>query len=303
MKTLLCSALLGALVACGPAEKESATSRSGGVFATNYPMEYFAERIAGDTLEITFLAPPDVDPAFWTPTDEEIARLQAADLVLLSGATYEKWRDKVSLPTKNLVDTFAATGVKPLTLPTAITHSHGAAGEHSHTGIDFNTWLDPRLAKQQAQAIAAALEEHSPENAALYAANLAKLEQDLDGLDEAFGLLGLDQGDVSEWPLLASHPVYGYLAERYGWNLEARLWEPEEMPNDEEWQELAHLLEYHPAKWMIYEDTPAPEIAAKLEKLGVGTVVFRPCGNRPPSGDYLGEMRAGIERLRPAFQP
>ncbi len=303
MRTLLGTAILCGLVACGPAKEEKATSGGGGIFVSNYPLQYIAERIAGDTLEITFPAPPDIDPAFWTPGDEEIAAFQAADAVLLNGATYEKWRDKVSLPAKNLVVTFEATGVKPLELPTTITHSHGEAGEHSHRGIDFNTWLDPQLAKLQARAVKEALLKIAPEHAELFAANQEKLEKDLDALDEAFGELGLELDDVSEWPLFASHPVYGYLAHRHDWNLTAMLWEPDVMPHDEEWQELAHTLEYHPAKWMIYEDEPAPEIAAKLKELGVGVVVFRPCGNRPPSGDYLTEMRAGIERLKVAFQP
>jgi len=303
MRTLLPTVLLVALVACGNPQEEASSRKGGGIFVTSYPLEYLAERIAGDTLEIEFLAPPGIDPAFWMPGDEEVAALQAADLVLLNGATYEKWLDKVSLPSNKLVDTFAALGMTPLELPTTVTHSHGEAGEHSHRGTDFNTWLDPQLAKGQARAIEAALTKIAPEHGELFAANAAKLAEDLDTLDEAFGELGLEVDDLADWPLLASHPVYGYLARRHEWNLVALLWEPEVMPHDEEWQELAHTLEYHPARWMIYEDEPAPEIAAKLKELGISTVVFRPCGNRPPSGDYLTEMRAGIERLKAAFQP
>jgi hypothetical protein len=98
--------------------------------------------------------------------------------------------------------------------------------------------------------------------------------------------------------------VYGYLAKRYGWDVRAMLWEPDVMPDDEEWEDFGYTLGIHAAKWMLYEDTPTPEIAERLQdEFGVEVVVLRPCGNRPPSGDYLTEMRAGLERLRAVFTP
>ena len=37
------------------------------IYTVNYPLAYFAERIGGDLAQVTFPAPPDVDPAFWMP--------------------------------------------------------------------------------------------------------------------------------------------------------------------------------------------------------------------------------------------
>ncbi len=56
------------------------------IYTVNYPLAYFAERIAGDLAEIRFPAPPDVDPAFWMPGTDTIAAYQAADRILLNGA-------------------------------------------------------------------------------------------------------------------------------------------------------------------------------------------------------------------------
>ena len=39
-------------------------------------------------------------------------------------------------------------------------------------------------------------------------------------------------------PLLASHPVYDYLAARYGLNFRDVLWEPETFPDEEPWAEI-----------------------------------------------------------------
>ncbi len=290
------------LIACGPGEPTPPTAGGGGgIYAVNYPLQYFAERIAGEHLEIGFLAPPDVDPAFWSPEDDDIAALQDADLILLNGASYAKWLDVVTLPADRMVVTSAAFADSLLELPITVTHSHGETGSHAHTGTDFNTWLDPSLARKQAAAVLAALTAHAPEHAMDFERNAAALDADLAGLDTALRELSVGAGEI---PLLASHPVYGYLAERYGWNLRAHLWEPDVMPSEKEWEDFEYTLGIHAAKWMLYEDTPAPEIAARLkDDFGVEVVVLRPCGNRPPRGDYLTEMHVGIQRLRAVFAP
>jgi zinc transport system substrate-binding protein len=67
------------------------------VYTVNYPLAYFAERIGGDAVEVTCPAPPDEDPAFWSPAAETIAAYQGADLILLNGAGYAKWVKRATL--------------------------------------------------------------------------------------------------------------------------------------------------------------------------------------------------------------
>jgi zinc transport system substrate-binding protein len=138
-----------------------------------------------------------------------------------------------------------------------------------------------------------------PEKAEAFEANMKTLAGDLEALDAGLKALGGESGSP---PLVASHPVYNYVARRYGWKLKSMLWEPEEMPADEEWKKLAELLKTHPAKFMVWEGPPAPEIAAKLKKdFGLGSVVFEPCGNRPEEDDYLTVMKRNLENLKPVF--
>jgi zinc transport system substrate-binding protein len=84
-----------------------AVSKDGGptIAVVNYPLKYFAERIAGDQIEVVFPIPADVDPAFWIPEPEGVLTFQAADLIFLNGATYSKWLNTVSLPRRKLVNT------------------------------------------------------------------------------------------------------------------------------------------------------------------------------------------------------
>ena len=46
------------------------------IYATNYPLQYFAMRIAGEHAIVELPVPPDVDPAFWSPKAETVALIQ-----------------------------------------------------------------------------------------------------------------------------------------------------------------------------------------------------------------------------------
>ena len=61
------------------------------------------------------------------------------------------------------------------------------------------------------------------------------------------------------------------------------------------------MLKNYRATVMLWEGPPLPETVRKLEALGVKSVVFDPCGNRPAAGDFLSVMRANIERLEQAL--
>ena len=264
------------------------------IYTVNYPLAYFAERIAGDLAEVTFPAPGDVDPAFWMPDAETITAYQAADLILLSGADYEKWTGKVSLPRSRLVDTSRAFRDAYIREAGGITHSHGPGGEHDHGGLAFTTWLDLSQAAQQAEAIAQALIRKSPDAKEEIERNLHALRDDLLALDERIAeITRTDPGR----PLLASHPVYQYLARRYGLNLISVMWEPEELPNEGQWNALEGILEDHPARWMLWEGEPGQATATRLRALGIDSLVLDPCANRPAKGDFLTVMTDNASNL------
>jgi zinc transport system substrate-binding protein len=178
-----------------------------------------------------------------------------------------------------------------------VTHSHGSGGDHSHGGIAFTTWLDFQQAIQQAEAVAQALKSVGVPEATV-AERLDALKAELRALDERLLAVGRR---IANAPLVASHPVYQYLARRYRLNVKAVLWEPEVVPDATAWDDLKKLLSEHPAKWMIWEGEPAPESVAKLTALGVQSLVFDPCGNVPDQGDFLDVMKANVAVLEKAF--
>ena len=196
--------------------------------------------MAGDAVEVEFPAPADVDPAFWRPTRDEIAAMQSADLILRNGAGYAKWIATASLPATKVVDTSASFSERYLKIQEAVTHSHGPDGEHTHETLDFNTWLDPMLARGHARGVQDAWTRIVPRERDAIQKRFDELAEDLRMLDREHQALAKNLGAT---PLVASHPVYGYLADRYGWNLESLHWEPTEMPSEDEWKKLEALLE------------------------------------------------------------
>jgi zinc transport system substrate-binding protein len=268
------------------------------VYVVNYPLQYFAEKIGGGAVDVVFPAPEDGDPAFWNPTAEDVSGYQNADLILLNGAHYAKWVGRVSLPESKLVDTSAGFKDRYIVVEDAVTHTHGPTGDHAHTGTAFTTWIDLSQAVEQARAITDAFGRTWPEQAGTFETNFRALESEFMAMDaELESIVG---GDGR--PMLASHPVYQYFARRYRGNIRAVLWEPEEAPTEKQWAELKKTLEKHPAKWMIWEGEPSPDSAERLRAMGVESVVFDPCGNRPDEGDFVTVMRLNIDRLSNVYR-
>jgi zinc transport system substrate-binding protein len=259
------------------------------IYTVNYPLVYFAERIGNDLVEVHFPAPADEDPAFWSPDAETIAAYQAADLILLNGAGYAKWVDRAALPSSRIVNTSEGITDRLLPLEGTVTHSHGPEGEHEHGGFAFTTWLDPELAIQQAQSIAAAIALLKPEQEPEIQRRMDSLKRDLVDLDSRLGVAAEALGDE---PLLFSHPIYQYLINRYGLNGVEVHWEPDQEPDGRAWGHLEELLETHQAKWMVWEGEPLEATVRGLEDRGISSLVFDPCSNRPAEGDYLTVMAA-----------
>jgi zinc transport system substrate-binding protein len=309
----LLSSLAILVAACKPASDDSASTQAQAsqpaaavaksgkpqVLVANYPLQYFASRIAGDVVDVRFLAPKDEDPAFWQPDEAAVSAFQNADLILMNGATYSKWADKVTLPESKLVDTSAAFANNLIKVTDVVTHSHGPGGEHSHSGTAFTTWIDFKQASMQAQAVAGALTKLVPEAKDTMEKNAEALKDELDALDERMSGLSRLWGSQ---PVVASHPVYHYLARRYGMNLRSVLWEPENVPDDKAMADLNAILAGHRARRMIWEGEPAKESVEKLALIGLNSVVFDPCGNVPDSGDFMTQMKANVDALEKAFR-
>jgi len=271
------------------------------VFAVNYPLKYLAERIAGELARVELPAPPGIDPAFWKPTAETILAFQGADLILLNGAGYARWIEYSTLPESRMLNTSAGFSQDYIYIRDEGVglHAHGPGETHAHGDLAFTIWLDPTLAIQQAHAICDGLTKLLPAQAGLLDGRYELLKHDLERLDARLSEVS---SGWSGQPIVASHPVYQYLARRYELDIRSVHWEPKEVPSEEHWAALQTLLESHPARWMIWEAPPLPEVKNRLRHLNVECIVVLPCGHAPSDSDWLAVMFENASRLEKAIR-
>ncbi len=266
------------------------------IAAANYPLAYFAGRLADDFAIVLFDVPPDEDPAFWEPTDAQVRSIQEADLILLNGATYAKWATTRTLPYEETVITTGPFDDKLIRIEGSSRHTHRKDAEaHSHDGLAFTPWLDFTQASTQATEIALALGEKFPGRKETVMHRLESLQKDLADLDTT---MAAASSKLQNAPVIVSHPVYQYWARAYDIVAPSLLWEPGLEISSDDMAALTGIQKKHPgAKYFIWEDTPLPQNIAKLKNAGLTSIVISPCGNRPETGDFLSIMRANISAL------
>ncbi len=280
----------------------SLSERSRPVIATvNYPLAYFAERLSGEFADILYEVPPDTDPAYWNPTDDEVRAIQAADLVLLNGAGYAKWTSTRTIPYEATVITSSSFEGSLIMQQEGTSHTHkSGTTSHTHSGFASTTWLDLELACKQASSTADALREQFPENEEAISGRLEILLTEMRDLDRQMKSV---TATLRSTPLVVSHPVYHYWTRAYGLSAHALHWEPMQELGTLEMSELAASQnEQSQLKYFIWEAPPSEENINKIRMAGFINIVVNPCGGRPTKGDFLSVMRNNISSISEAVR-
>ncbi|SLN40677.1 metal ABC transporter substrate-binding protein [Pseudooctadecabacter jejudonensis] len=267
------------------------------IIVVNQALELMAEALVGEAADVVFPVPEGVDPSFWRPSISDISEIQGADLILLNGAGFATWIDRVTLPRARVVNTSAALEDQFI-VTQSITHSHGEGEEHSHEGLASYLWLDPTLAVAQADAIAAALVLRGIAEAEDLETALDAFTADLTALDAQTATALEGAGDVQ---IIATHPRYEYFARRYGLNIASLEWDAGAMPTDAELDGLAAMAADTGATVLIWEATPPAEAFAATEGLGLANVVFDPLAFNSDAGSYVDAVGRAVDDLANAL--
>jgi len=79
-------------------------------------------------------------------------------------------------------------------------------------------------------------------------------------------------------------------------------WEPETPLDHDMLHEIDHLKKDHNIQYLIWERTPLPESVKQLEERGITSVVIKPLGGMPDSGDFVSGMKENLEALKSVLQ-
>ena len=189
------------------------------VMVSILPQVDFVERIGGSRVEVSEMIPPGFSPATYSPSPDQLKKLQDADVYFRIGhISFEKAQmEKLAdiNPGMKIIDT--SEGVQLLEMTA---HEHGEENENGHEerGHDPHIWLSPKLVKIQAKHIYDALVEHSPENSDYLTQNYNNF---IEGLEELDQKLEAAFAPINDGTILVYHPAFGYLADAYGFHQEA----------------------------------------------------------------------------------
>jgi len=169
------------------------------------PQAYFARRIAGPRAEVDILVAPGQNPHTYQPTARQMIRLGQARAYFTLDLPFERVlvaKIAAQHPKLNVVDTAAQESAP-----------HADHDDHDHDEHDPHTWLSPRKAAAQAQAMCDALCRIDAANAEQYRQNLAALHEDLKRLDARIAEI---LAPVTGGTFYVFHPAFGHFADAYG---------------------------------------------------------------------------------------
>ena len=171
--------------------------------------------------------------------------------------------------------------------------STGAA-HHAHGETDMHIWLDPGNAKVLAAAIAAALGDADPSNAAIYQANAERLRQRLDELDRS---LEDRLATVTDRPYVVFHDAYQYFEHRYGVKAVGAITiNPTVRPSAQRLAEIRERLEQLDAACVFAEPQFEPTLVETvIEGTSAQTGVLDPLGAALDAGpDQYFQLMNGL---------
>lgn len=285
------------------------------VVAAFYPLQYAAERVAGEHADVANLTTPGKEPHDLELSVRQVVKVNDADLVVFE----EHFQTAVDAAVEGSdAATVDAAGVVDLLPPAEHDHEEGeheegqhaeepeeheGHDEHEHGDLDPHFWQDPLRMATLGDAIGEELAELDPDHADAYAANAAALRTDLEKLDAEFAA-GLDgcKRDL----VVVNHDAFGYLA-KYDLHLEpiAGL-SPDAEPTAATLAELHELIKSEGITTVFSETLVSPKTAEALASdLGIDAAVLDPLEGltadaEENGGDYLSVMRRNLDTLKKA---
>lgn len=274
------------------------------VVVTFYPLAYFAEQIGGDHVQVQSLLPyNEQDLHSVAFSFGNIAALQEADLFVYNGADLEPWVEADLLPaidTSGLLVVEATANAGNLLIEL---EENGHGEDHEPGEVDPHTWIDPVLARVEAEAVLRALQDLDPGNASVYEGRAETLFARLEAIALAYeSALSSPAHDA----IIVAHDAFSYLGHRYGFEVIGVIGlSADEQPSTTHLASIVNALVQRGIFTLyvtpVYSDNYIQSLKATLEQETGEAVTVLPLYllTGPVDGmDYLQQMEANLENLK-----
>lgn len=293
--------LLAFLTACqaAPAAQNSDLI----VVATTSIVMDVVQQIGGDRFTVSTLLPLGTDPHAFQPSPRDMALVADASVIFANGAGMEEFLQP-------LIENAGASG-QVVEVSSGIELLDAPPGEieagEEQSG-DPHTWVDPNNVIIWVENIRAALTELDPANAAVYEANAERYTVSLREMD------GWITAQVAAIPpenraLVTDHLVYGYFAERYGFEQVGAIipgFSTISSPSAQELAAIEAAIRTHNVKAIFVSEYASPALAQRVtEDTGVALVKMYPEALSSPDGPaatYLDMVRFNVSAIVDALK-
>ncbi|MYL66809.1 metal ABC transporter substrate-binding protein [Halorubrum distributum] len=252
-------------------------------YAAFFTLKDWANEVAGE--RASFEDPVDVGQLGhgWTPDGTLAADVAATDAFVYLDSLEFAWAQDLAATLEADYDSVAVVDVLDGLEDDLLDwdHNHGGegsdhdgeGGDHdgengshdgeSETRYDPHVWVDPVLAAEMAETIAAGLGEADPENADAYAANAEAYAEELGAVDDAFEAIADEAArDVA---VLAGHNSFQYLEARYGFRLHSPVGvSPQNEPTQSEIAGTIDLVDTEGIDVVLYDRFQSPRLAESI---------------------------------------
>lgn len=257
------------------------------VMASSYPMYFFSTQIGGEKADVVNITPTGIEPHDFEPTVQDIARISKSSMLVINGGGFETWGEKIK---NQLQDNQVEVVI---------------AGDNL---IDRNPhiWLDPILAKKEAENIKKGYQKIDPKNSAYFQANFDNLANQLDDLNKQFEK-GL--GNCQKRDFVTAHASFDYLANRYNLNqISISGISPDQEPSLQKLAEITDFVKRQDIKVIFFETLISPKLSQTIAaETGAEILVLDPIEGISDDDIKMGKnyftvMEENLNNLQVALQ-
>ncbi len=292
-----------------PPDRGLPSTQSLRVVTTVLPVGLFTRAVAGDCARVESLLPAGADLHDPQLSPRQLARLRAADVLVLNGlgleAPLERMLAAAGGPRLRRID--AAAAVAPLP---AAGHDHGGHGRGGHAhgsdagAVNPHVWLDPRRAAVQVRTIRDGLAAADPTRAGCFRANAAAYLTALERLDAD---LERKFAPYAGRRIVSHHDLAPYFAHRYRLQADSVVDLPGRSPSAADLQRVIGVLKRSGVRALLAEPVGGSgSLRAVAGDLELPLLPFDPIETASPADSerpqhYLEAMRRNAASVLESF--
>ncbi len=164
-----------------------------------------ARAVAGDAADVVSITKPGAEIHNYQPTPGDLIGAQDADLILWNGLNLEQWFEQFFGNLRDIPSVVVSEGIEPIGI-----------GEGPYSGRpNPHAWMSPTDALTYVENIRAALSEHDPANAEIYARNAAAYSAEIEATVAPIREALASIPEERRW-LVTSEGAFSYLARDFG---------------------------------------------------------------------------------------